>query len=278
METAAEFIENTLTLFPSLLLWLGNLIAGLAIFILGIFVGRWARKRIRNSEIGGRHLDATLKPVLASAIFYTIIAMTLYAVLIKVGVPPSSLIAAFATAGLAIALSLKDTLSNIAAGIMLLILRPLAVGEYVCLGGDAGSVTEVGLFATTLKTGEGLYIYIPNSKVWDTRIQNYGRHSIRKFTLDIGISYDSDLRSAQNIIQNTLANAPGHIIDAPSGPEAFITTFGPHAITVSCRVWLTKEDWSEQTSNLRIGIFEALQTAGIKVPALSPDLMVLKGK
>lgn len=268
MDRLTQIFEPLFTLFPSLMLFIGNLFAALAIFILGMFVGRWARKRVRNSELGGRHLDATLKPVLASALFYAILAMTIYAVLIKVGVPASSLIAAFATAGLAIALSLKDTLSNIAAGIMLLVLRPLAVGEYVCLGGDAGTVSEVGLFATTLRTGEGLYIYIPNSKVWDTRIQNFGRHNIRKFTLDIGIGYDSDLRRAQAVVLDTLTAAPGRVVDAASGPEAFITTFGDHAITVSCRVWLQSDNWSTQTSELRIAIFEALGAAQIEVPSL----------
>ena len=82
MENLAEFFERTVELFPSLMIFVGNAFAGLAIFIFGVFVGLWARKRIRNSDLGGRHLDATLKPVLASAIFYAIIAMTLYAVLI----------------------------------------------------------------------------------------------------------------------------------------------------------------------------------------------------
>jgi len=273
MTALAQYFEQAVTAFPSILQLIGNLLAGLAIFILGVFVGRWARRRIRNSDLGGVHLDATLKPVLASAIFYTIIAMTLYAVLVKVGVPPSSLIAAFATAGLAIALSIKDTLSNIAAGIMLLVLRPLAVGEYVCLGKDAGTVSEVGLFATTLKTGEGLFIYIPNSNVWDTRIENYGRHSIRKFTLDIGIAYDSDLRRAQNIIMDTLTAAPDYIVDAASGPEALITTFGERAITISCRVWLPSENWSARTSEMRIAIFEALKNEGINVPSWPAGVM-----
>lgn len=268
MDSIAQIFDAAAVLFPSLMLLIGNLIAALSIFILGMFVGRWARRRVRNSAFGGRHLDATLKPVLASALFYAILSMTLYAVLIKVGVPPSSLIAAFATAGLAIALSLKDTLSNIAAGIMLLVLRPLAVGEYVCLGADAGTVSEVGLFATTLKTGEGLYIFIPNSKVWDTRIQNFGRHSLRKFTLDIGVGYDSDLRQAQAVILDTLNTAPGRIIDAATGPEAFVTAFGPHAVEISCRVWLPGDNWATRTSELRITIFDALQNSGVDIPVM----------
>jgi small conductance mechanosensitive channel len=278
MDVVKQWVEQAVALFPSIIIFAENAFSGLAIFILGVFVGRWARKRIRNADLGGRHLDATLKPVLASAIFYAIIAMTLYAVLIKLGVPPTSLIAAFATAGLAIALSLKDTLSNIASGIMLLVLRPLAVGEYVCLGKDAGTVAEVGLFATTLKTIEGLYIYIPNSKVWDTRIENFGRHSIRRFNCEIGISYDSDLPRAQAVITEVLRAAPGYVPDAPTAAEVFVTVFAPHAITLSCRAWLQRDNWLEQTSTLRIQILTALKAEDIHVPTLSPAMMALKGK
>ena len=274
MENLTQFIERVITLFPPIMVFVGNALAGLAIFILGVFVGRLARKRIRNSDIGGQHLDATLKPVLASAIFYAIIAMTLYAVLIKLGVPPSSLIAAFATAGLAIALSLKDTLSNIAAGIMLLVLRPLKVGEYVCLGKDTGTVTEVGLFATTLKTSEGLYVYIPNGNVWATRIQNFGRHSVRKFTFEIGVAYDSDLRLAQAVILDTLGAAPDYVMDGSSEAQAFITKFDPHAILISCRVWLKSEDWAKQCSELRIAIFEALKVNNIEVPSAAYPMVI----
>lgn len=265
MDAIRESFLTFLNSSPALWAWAGNILAAFFIFILGMFAGRWVRRRVRNSRLGGKHIDPTLKPVLASALFYLIIAMTLYAVAIKVGVPPSSLIAIFGAAGLAIGLALKDTLTNIASGIMLLVLRPLEVGEFVDLGGLSGTIKEVGLFATTLKTSEGIYQYIPNSKVWNNRIQNFGRHSIRRFSLDIGLSYDTDLRQAQRVILETLLAARDRIQDA-GYPEAHVVSFGDNAVNFTCRVWMPADEWGTRSSDLRIEIFEALNKANIEIP------------
>lgn len=267
MEQALKYWQFIKSEFPIILGLSGNIVSALLIFIVGIMVGRWVQKRIRGSKIGGSHLDATLKPVLASAIFYIIIAMTLYAVLIKVGVPASSLIAIFGAAGLAIGLSLKDTLSNIASGIFLLVLRPIKVGEFADLPNTSGTIIEIGLFATTLKTADGLFQYVPNSKVWEGRIQNYARHDMRQFRLDIGVSYDTDLRQAQSVLIDTLSSAPDRIGDtAPTPPEAFVMSFGDSSVNFNCRVWLPGDRWFARTSDLRIEIFEALGKAGIEIP------------
>lgn len=267
MEKTLEYWMFAREQFPIILGISGNLFSAILILIVGITLGRWVQKRIRRSKLGGAHLDATLKPVLASAIFYVIIAMTLYAVLIKVGVPPSSLIAVFGAAGLAIGLSLKDTLSNIASGLFLLVLRPIKVGEFVDLPNTSGGVIEIGLFATTLKTAEGMYQYVPNSKVWEGRIQNYARHSKRQLRIDIGVSYDTDLRRAQSLILDILNAAPDRILDESiSPPEVFVMNFGDSAIDLNCRVWLPSDRWFHRASDLRIEIFEALGKANIEIP------------
>ncbi len=267
MDKALEYWKLVRAEFPVILGLSGNLLSALLIFIVGIMVGRWVQKRIRGSKIGGTHLDATLKPVLASAFFYIIVAMTIYAVLIKIGVPASSLIAVFGGAALAIGLALKDTLSNIAAGLFILFLRPIKVGEFADLPNASGTITEIGLFATTIKTPEGLYQYVPNSRVWDGKIQNYARHDMRQFRLDIGVSYDTDLRQAQSVMVETLAAAKDRIIDnAPTPPEAFVLNFGDSSVNFNCRVWLPGDNWFNRASALRIEIFEALGKANIEIP------------
>ena len=252
--------------FPFLLNISLNLISAVFIFVLGMIIGRWVQKRIRQSKVGA-HLDATLKPVVASAFFYVIISMTIYAVLIKLGVPPSSLIAIFGAAGLAIGLSLKDTLSNIASGIFLLMLRPIKVGEFVDLPNTSGTISEIGLFATTLRTAEGLFQYVPNSKVWEGRIQNYARNTTRQFRLDIGVSYDTDLRRAQSVMMDVLSGAEDRIIEeGVSPPEVFVMSFGDSSVNFNCRVWLPSDRWFARASALRIDIFEALGKANIEIP------------
>ena len=266
MDQIISTVDSLREGFPFVLTLAGNLIAALIIFVVGWLVGKWMQKRIQRSRVGGSHLDATLKPVVASVVFYLVLALTLYAVLIKLGVPPTSLIAVFGGAALAIGLALKDTLSNIASGLMLLFLRPLAVGEFVDLGPSMGTITEIGLFATTLKTPDGIYQYVPNSKVWEGRIQNFGRHKVRRFVLQIGVSYDTNLRDAQRIMLEVLDKADRVQEAPPTPPECYVMAFADSSINFECRVWLPADNWFARASEVRIRIKEALDQSGIEIP------------
>jgi small conductance mechanosensitive channel len=278
MDQALSYWTLARDQFPMVLSLMGNVVSALIIFVIGMIVGRWVQRRVRGTKVGGSHLDATLKPVLASVFFYIILAMTLYAVLIKLGVPPSAIIPIFGGAALAIALALKDTLSNIAAGLMLLFLRPVKVGEYVDLPNSSGTIQEIGLFSTSLTSPEGVYNFVPNSQVWSGRIQNFGRHTIRQFRLDIGVSYDTDLRQARAVIIDTLAAAKDRVLEtAPTPPEAFVVNFGDSSVNFNCRVWLPGDAWFARTSELRIEIFEALGNANIEIPFPQRVVTMKKG-
>ena len=242
-----------------------NVVSAFAILIVAWIIARILRRKIRKPTFGPDNLDKTLRPVIASAVFYVIIAMATYAFLSKLGVPATSLLAVFGAAGLAIGLALKDTLSNIASGMMLLVLRPLQIGDFVETANYAGSVQEVGLFATTLKNSEGMFIYVPNRQVWNNRLQNYSRHSERKFMETIGVGYDSDLQKTKQLLLDVMRATPD-MMEHPSAPECYVTNFGESAIEVSCRCWLPSDDWMLRTSNLRIAIKEALDKEGIDIP------------
>lgn len=265
MEQFNQFITQLSEKTPLLLNAVMTISAALFILVIGWIIAKSVRKRVSKVRLGKHEIDPTLRPVLASVVFYIIMAMTLYAVLIKLGVPPASLLAVFGAAGLAIGLALKDTLSNIASGVMLLVLRPLAVGDFVDTGSASGTVIEIGLFATTLKTNDGLFVYIPNSQVWTNRIQNFGRHQIRKAIIDIGVSYDSDLRHCQTLLLETLSNTEG-ALNNPSEAEVYVMTFADSAINLSCRVWLPADNWLQRTSNLRTEIKECLDKANVEIP------------
>jgi len=251
--------------FPVLLSFTMNLSAAIIILVIGIFFARFFRKRLLNSKVTKNHVDATLRPVLAASIFYLIIAVTIYAFLTKLGVPSTSLLAIFGAAGLGIALALKDTLSNIAAGVMLLFLRPLKIGEFVDTANYAGTVQEIGLFATSLKNLEGVYIYVPNREVWRNRLQNFARHTERKYIETIGVGYDSDLRKTQNLILDVLNNV-ADVQQLPTPPECYVTGFGDSAITLSMRCWVPADNWLGRTSAIRLAIKETLDKEGIEIP------------
>ncbi len=265
MGKLAEYWATAREEFPILLNLAMNIIAALFILFLGFVIARWIRKRLNNSKVVTQHVSPTLRPVIASTIFYLIIAMTVYAFLTKLGVPSTSLLAIFGAAGLGIALALKDTLSNIAAGVMLLFLRPLQIGEFVDTSNYAGTVQEIGLFATTLKNLEGLYIYVPNSEVWRNRLQNFARHTERKFMETIGVGYDSDLRKTQKIVLEIL-NQVEDVKQLPTPPECYVMNFGDSAITLSCRCWIPADNWLARTSEIRIAIKSAFDKEGIEIP------------
>lgn len=265
MEQIQEFLSQTQEQTPRLLELGFNFIAAFAILIASWIIARLLRRKIRKPDFGPDNLDATLRPVIASAVFYIIIAMALYAFLTKLGVPATSLLAVFGAAGLAIGLALKDTLSNIAAGVMLLILRPLEIGDYVDTASYAGAVQEIGLFATTLRNVEGIFVYVPNSEMWRNRLHNYSRHSERKFVETIGVSYDSDLPKTKALLLEVMQNTPD-MMTTPTPPECYVMNFGESAITISCRCWLPADDWLSRASELRIALKDALDKAGVEIP------------
>ncbi len=273
MDVVLNYWELAKEQFPFLLTLGGNILAALLIFLVGLFVGRRVSSRLRKSRFGGSHLDATLRPVLASLVFYVILALTLYAVLIKLGVPATALVAVFGAAGLAIGLALKDTLSNIASGVMLLILRPLKVGDFVDIGQSTlGSVEEIGLFTTTIRNVENVAVYLPNSLVWGNRVQNFGRHTNRKAIVEIGVGYDTNLDEARTLLLETLGKQDGLVpfledgSGAASAPEVYVMGFGDSAINLSCRCWLPGDNWLMRVTTLRMDIKRALDGAGIEIP------------
>lgn len=265
MEQIQDILAQTREQTPRLLELGFNVIAAFAILIIAWIIAGILRRKIRKPTFGPKNFDKTLRPVIASAVFYIIIAMALYAFLTKLGVPANSLLAVFGAAGLAIALALRDTLSNIAAGVMLLILRPLQIGDFVDTSSYAGGVQEIGLFATTLKNSEGIFIYVPNREVWRNRIQNFSRHTERKFIETIGVGYDSDLSRVKVLLTEVMENTPDMMM-SPSAPECYVMSFGDSAITISCRCWLPADNWLYRASNLRIAIKAALDAEGIDIP------------
>lgn len=265
MEQLTEQLTHAREKFPELLNFAMNIAAALVILFIGLIFARWMRKKLQSSKMGTGHIDATLRPVIATSVFYLILAVTVYAFLTKLGVPSTSLLAVFGAAGLGIALALKDTLSNIASGVMLLFLRPLRIGEFVETSSYAGTVQEIGIFATTLKNLEGLYIYVPNSEVWRNRLQNFARHTERKFMETIGVGYGSDLKKTQEIVLNILNNV-SDVKQFPTPPECYVMNFGDSAITISCRCWIPADNWLQRTSDIRIAIKTAFDKEGIEIP------------
>lgn len=161
-------METDITIFTVVGL---RLVSAVLILVAGWTAGKWASRAIMKIQ----KLDGTLRSFLAGCARYTILAVAAVTVLGQFGVQTASLIAVLGAMGLAVGLALQGTLSNVAAGVMLLFLRPFNVGDEILAGGQRASVVDLGLFATELRTAEGVFIFAPNSTLWNTQIQNFTR-------------------------------------------------------------------------------------------------------
>ena len=163
-------------------------VSALVILLVGWWIAGRAHFLVRRALDRVPRIDDTLKPFLSSTVRYFVIVITVVAVLAEFGVQTTSIIAVLGAAGLAIGLALQGTLQNIAAGIMLLILRPFRVGEYIDAGGVAGTVDAINLFTTDMTTYDGIYRSVPNAELWNRNILNYSRNPTRRLDLPLGIS------------------------------------------------------------------------------------------
>ena len=241
-----------------------NFTGAILIFIVGFMLAgilsRWVRRTLNNVS----RLDQTISGFLANLVKYAVWILVLVTVLAQFGVQTTSIIAAIGAAGLAIGLALQGTLANIAAGIMLLVLRPFRVGEYIIAGSIAGTVQEIGLFTTELKQPDGLFVMAPNNQLWNTSIVNYSRHKTRRFELVIGIGYDDDVELAKNTMLD-LAKADGRVLSDPQ-PKAFVQMLGDSAINIGMWAWINTDEYIDTSRDLTEHARSRFAEVGLSIP------------
>ncbi len=239
-------------------------IGAIVILILGFFIAgvisRWARRSLEKL----RHVDLTLAAFLANIVKYAIWVLVLVMVLGQFGVQTTSIIAVLGAAGLAIGLALQGTLSNIAAGIMLLVLRPFRVGEYIEAGAVNGTVQEIGLFTTELKMVDGLFVMAPNSEIWNSTIVNYSRHPTRRFELVVGIGYDDDMELAREKLMK-LAEGDSRVLDSPA-PQTFVAALADSSVNIGLRVWTETSNYLALSWDMTQAAKATFDEAGISIP------------
>ncbi len=216
---------------------LGAIILLIVGWALASVASRWAYEGI--SRVHG--IDETLARFFANVLRYALLVLVFITVLGQFGVQTASIIAALGAAGLAIGLALQGTLQNIAAGIMLLVLRPFRVGEYIETSSVSGTVLEIGLFATELKTGDGLYRLAPNSTLWNTPITNYSRQPTRQNDVKINITHQDDLDLTMETLMR-IATSDKRVLKTPA-PSVFIDSLSDTAVSVTLRYWASTGDW-----------------------------------
>ena len=240
---------------------LTNVVIASAILAAAWFGGSWVKKTIQGID----KLDVTLRSFLGGLAKYAILAIAAITVLNQFGVQTASLIAVLGAAGLAIGLALQGTLSNVAAGVMLLVIRPFNVGDFIQFGGVSATVKSLGLFGTELSTLDNVYVYAPNSTIWNQDIYNFSRNAERRQDIIVGISYDADINKAFKTIQKVV-DADERIL-ATKGKEAFlgVSNLGESSVDLLVRIW-TKADHPVVKGDVTKAIKEALDKDGIDIP------------
>lgn len=267
MEDKVNMVQWTKDIhWQSLIPFAVNILSALGVLIIGWIFARWlahfTRSRLSNNK--GLKASPTLTPLIATIVRYGVLLTTVFAALTIAGYPPSALLAIFGAAGLAIALAVQGTLSNVAAGIMLVFLRSIKVGEYIETPSVQGTVLEIGLFTTQMKTADGVFITVPNAQIWASQIHNYSRFRIRRIDIDMDLARDNDLVAAIDLLK-TLADTEKRIMNK-SATSVVVTGFGPHTASLRVRCWLRAENLSSDSSELRVLFHQALLQNGFKLP------------
>ena len=246
------------------LTFLPRLGAALLILVAGLLLAGWGARIVRGIAGRAPHIDETVKPILATVVRYAVLILALIAALGQLGVQTASLLAVLGAAGLAIGLALQGTLQNIAAGIMLIYLRPFRVGDYIETPTVAGKVQEIGLFATHLETGDGLFFFAPNSEIWNKPLKNHTRNPRRLMSIQIGISYGSDAAEARRVLLDMAASDP-RILSDPA-PNAFVDKYDENAILVTLQAWAPNSVFWDAQRAMTEEARRRLQAAGIEIP------------
>jgi small conductance mechanosensitive channel len=249
--------------------WGLKVVGALAVLIIGSIVARVIRRGVRKG-LQKRSVDPTLVPFVAGLIYYLIMAFVVISVLGLFGVQTGSIIAVLGAAAFAIGLALQGTLSNFSAGVMLLLFRPFKVGDYVDVGGTAGSVQAVGIFTTTMNTPDNVRIIVPNGAVFGSTIKNYAANDTRRNDMVVGISYSDDIGKAIEVINRVIA-ADERALKDPE-PTVAVSEMADSSINLVVRPWCKKEDYWGLRFDLTRKMKEELEAAGCSIPFPQRDV------
>lgn len=245
-----------------LLPFLPHLISATLIVIIGLPLARYLqRKCIKKIQGNG---DPTLKRFLINLVYILCVIFIAISALTTLGVASTSLLTVLGAASLAIGFALKDFLSNIAAGFLLIFLRPFKVGDSISLQNASGTVTEINLFLTVLNTSDNQALFIPNNQIVSNNITNSSHHPIRRMDITLGIGYDADIKKARDILLREMA-AHDHVQTEPA-PLVLVQNLGDNAIQLIARLWVDTDYYTQIKFDLLEQFKLSLDAAHITIP------------
>jgi len=253
--------------------WAINIGMAILVFIIGRIVANLIVKVIRHGmERGG--MDSLLVNFISSILRWVLILFVIIASLEQLGVDTTSLVALLGAAGIAIGLALKDSLQNFASGVMLIVFRPFKNGDFVEAGGVAGVVEHIGIFTTNMKTPDNKEVIVPNGQVYGSSIINYSAKPTRRVDMVFGISYDSDIRAAKNILTDIITKDE-RVLKDPA-PVIAVSELGDSSVNFVVRPWVNAADYWAVYWDTNEKVKYAFDEAGIGIPYPQMDVHVHK--
>jgi len=218
-----------------------NVLAAAFILGLGLRLAAWASTAVRRLALKHPRIDNTLASFFAWIVRYALVGFVIIAVLNRFGVATTSIVAVLGAATLAIGLALQGTLSNLAAGVMLILFRPYRLGDDVLLANVAGTVMDINLFTTELKTPDNSKVTLPNGLCWGAPMTNYSAYSTRRLDLEFSIAHGADIPRALALLDQTLDDEP--LVLADPAPIAQVRGFTDFGVTLWTRAWVRSKDY-----------------------------------
>ncbi len=269
---------SALSLPQTAFLWLQvnlmEILGGFAVLFIGLFVASIIQRMVSRALNNADRFDPTVAQFLSNLVKYALWVLVLVTVLTQFGVETTSILAALSGVALAIGLALQGTLSNVAAGVMILVQKPFRVGEAINAGQITAKVVRIGLFVTELKQFDGLFVMVPNSELWNKPIINYDRHPVRRFELLVGISYDDNMADARRELL-ALAKSNKAVLDDPE-PQAFVSSLNDSSVSIGLRVWCKTADYLALSWDLTEKAKAQFDDVGLTMPF--PQRMVTQAK
>lgn len=252
-----------------------KIIASIVIFV----VGRWVARALRNATkkmMAKGNVDETLISFVGNLTYITLLAFVIIAALNQLGIQTTSFIAVIGAAGLAIGLALQGSLANFAAGVLMIIFRPFKAGDYIEGAGVAGTVEEIQIFATQLKTPDNKTIIVPNAKMMGDNITNYSAKDTRRVDMVIGVGYGDDLKKVREILEDILAKDDRFLEDP--APTIGVLELGDNSVNFAVRPWVKKEDYWGAYFDVTETVKRRFDEEGISIPYPQRDVHLYEHK
>lgn len=272
LRAALADLPNNEQLLPLALSWGGKALGALVIFVLGKWAARALSRWLKRICTRG-DLDTTLGEFLSSITYIGLMALVILTALGALGVPTTNFLAIVGAAGLAVGLALKDSLSNFAAGVMLVFFRPFKAGDFIEAGGTSGTVDSIRIFNTVITTGDNRVVTIPNSLIYADPITNFSARDTRRIDLIIGIGYGDNINKAFELIRQLLA-AEERVLKDPT-PTLLVLELGASSVDLAIRPWVKSPDYWHTRSDLLRDIKETFDDAGISIPFPQRDIHIV---